>query len=160
MPPPQLLEDALNYQLESFIRGFADQSITLEFSQADCNDMLLVRQSAAENSIWKPVHCLRCWVLRYADLAWHIKNYVPGRQAWHYVAEAHQHQRRAVLSGIHMSTAGVIMREEMEETTPTRARKSALAKAAKAEAQGSKFFAGTSLDTASRKQERVRSRSC
>ena len=124
--------------------------------------MLLVRQSEDTNSVWSLVHCLRCWALRYADLAWHIKNYVPGRQAWNYVAEAHQHQRRVVMSGIHMSTVGVTMREEMDDTTPTRARKSALAKAAKAEAQGSRLFAGTSLDIASRKnkQERVRSRSC
>ena len=161
--PPQLLEDALSYQLEAFTRSFADQNVTLELDPSDCDNMLLVRQSEGVNSIFKLVHSLRCWILRYADLPWHIKNYVPGRQVWHYVATAIQHQRKAVLTGIHMSTKGVGMQEDEDVTeAPTIARKTALAKAAKAETKGSKLFAGTSLDAAPQKLQRnqVRSRSC
>ena len=162
--PPQLLEDALGFRLEEFTKNFADQNVTIEFDPSDCDNMLLVRQSEGVNSIFRLVHNLRCWILRYAELPWHIKNYVPGRQAWHYVAEAVQHQRRAVLTGIHMSTKGIGTMQEEDEmmVAPNAARKTALEKAAKAETKGSKLFMGTSLDAAPKKLQRnqVRSRSC
>ena len=162
--PPQLLEDALGFRLEEFTENFADQNVTIEFDPSDCDNMLLVRQSEGVNSIFRLVHNLRCWILRYAELPWHIKNYVPGRQAWHYVAEAVQHQRRAVLTGIHMSTKGIGTMQEEDEMieAPNAARKTALEKAAKAETKGSKLFIGTSLDAAPKKLQRnqVRSRSC
>ena len=160
--PPQLLEDALSFQMEAYLKSFPDQNITLAFDPSDCEDMLLIRQSEEVNSVFVLVHTLRCWILRYSELRWHIKNYVPGRQAWHYVAEAVQHQRRAVLTGIHMSIKGVGMKDEDDERSPGAARKGSLQKAAKAEAAGSKLFAGTSLHAGPRKLQRsqVRSRSC
>ena len=48
MQPPQLLEDALNYQLESYTKSFVDQNITLSFGQSNCNNMLLITESQAD----------------------------------------------------------------------------------------------------------------